>query len=54
MTDVKLWIIAILETILLLAKKSSGSFNKVIYKMYLEIIYLVCMYKKDLALNSLP
>ena len=31
---------------------SSGSFNNVIYKMGLEIIYLMYMYKKDLALND--
>ena len=32
---------------------SSGSFKKVIYKMSLEILYLIYMYKKDLALNNL-
>ena len=32
---------------------SSGSFKNVIYKMYLEIMYLICMYKKDLSLNNL-
>ena len=31
---------------------SSGSFKDVIYKMCLEIIYLVYMYKKDLVLNN--
>ena len=31
---------------------SSGSFKNVIYKMYLEIIYLIYMYQKDLALND--
>ena len=31
----------------------SGSFKNVIYKMCLEIIYLIYMYKKDLALNNL-
>ena len=30
-----------------------GSFKYVIYKICLEIIYLICMYKKDLALNDL-
>ena len=33
-------------------KMSSGSFN-VIYKMYLDIIYLLNMYKEGLALNDL-
>ena len=32
---------------------SSGLFKNVIYKMCLEIIYLMHMYKKDLALNNL-
>ena len=32
---------------------SSGSFKDVIYKMCLEIIYSIYMYKKDLALNNL-
>ena len=32
---------------------SSGSFKNAIYKMSLEIIYLIYMYKKDLALNDL-
>ena len=32
---------------------SSGLFKNVIYKMFLEIIYLIYMYKKDLALNNL-
>ena len=31
----------------------SGSFKNVIYKMYLEIIYLIYIYKEDLALNNL-
>ena len=31
----------------------SDSFKNVIYKMCLEIIYLLYMYKKDLALNEL-
>ena len=30
----------------------SGSFKNVIYKMCLEIIYLIYMYKEDLALNN--
>ena len=30
----------------------SGTFNNVIYKMCLEIKYLIYMYKKDLALNN--
>ena len=30
-----------------------GSFKNVFYKMSLEIIYLIYMYKKDLALNNL-
>ena len=34
-------------------KKSSGSFKNIIYKMCLEIIYLIHIYKKDLALNNL-
>ena len=34
-------------------KMSSGSFKTIIYKMCLEIIYLIYMYKKDLALNNL-
>ena len=32
---------------------SSGSVKDVSYKMCLEIIYLMYMYKKDLALNNL-
>ena len=32
---------------------SSGTFKNVIYKMSLEIINLIYMYKKDLALNNL-
>ena len=31
---------------------SSGSLKNVIYKMCLEIMYLIYMYKKDLALNN--
>ena len=31
----------------------SGSFKNVINKICLEIIYLIYMYKKDLALNNL-
>ena len=31
----------------------SGSFKNVIYKICLEIIYLIYMYKKELALNHL-
>ena len=34
-------------------KISSGSFNSVIYKIYLEIIYLIHMCQKDYALNNL-
>ena len=34
-------------------KMSSGSFKNVIYNKFLEIIYLIYMYKKDLALNDL-
>ena len=34
-------------------KISSGSFKNVIYKMCLEIIYVIYMYKKDLALKNL-
>ena len=33
--------------------KSLDSFKSVIYKMCLEIICLIYMYKKDLALNNL-
>ena len=32
---------------------NSGSFKNVIYKMCLQIIYLIYMYRKDLALNDL-
>ena len=32
---------------------SLDSLKNVIYKMCLEVIYLICMYKKDLALNNL-
>ena len=31
----------------------SGFFKNVFYKMYLEIVYLIYMYEKDLALNDL-
>ena len=34
-------------------KLTSGLFKIIIYKMCLEIIYLIFMYKKDLALNNL-
>ena len=34
-------------------KKSSCSIKNVMYKMCLQIIYLIYMYKDDLALNSL-
>ena len=34
-------------------KKSLGSFNNVIYELYLEIIYFIYMYKEYLALNNL-
>ena len=34
-------------------KMSSGSFKNVIFKMCLEIIYLIYMYKKDLTLINL-
>ena len=34
-------------------KMSSGSFKNVIYKMCLEIIYLIYMSKDDLPLNNL-
>ena len=34
-------------------KKSSHLFKNVIYKMCLEIIYLIYMYKQGLALNNL-
>ena len=45
--------IAILETIQLYAKKSSGSFENVIYKMCLQIIYKFNMYTQDSTLNNL-
>ena len=32
---------------------NSGSFKDVVYKMCLEIIYLIYIYEKDLALNNL-
>ena len=32
---------------------SSGSFKNLFHKICLEIIYLIYMYKKDLALNNL-
>ena len=31
---------------------SPGSFKNVFYKIYLKIIYLIYMYKQDLALNN--
>ena len=34
-------------------RMSSGPFKNVIYKTCLEIIYLIYIYKKDLALNNL-
>ena len=30
---------------------SSGLFKNVIHKIYLQIIYLICMYKKDLLIQ---
>ena len=41
---------AIVEMIQLCEKKNSGSFKKCVYKSY---IYLIYMYKLDLALNNL-
>ena len=32
---------------------SPGTFENVIYKMCLEIMYLIYVYKKDLAFNDL-
>ena len=32
---------------------SWGSFKNIVYKMSLEIIYLIYVYKKDLALNNI-
>ena len=32
---------------------SSGSFENIIYKMCLEVTYLIYMYKKDVELNNL-
>ena len=32
---------------------SSGSFKNVIYRMWVEIIYLIYMYKKDWAFDNL-
>ena len=32
---------------------SSDSFKNIIYKMCLEIIYIIYIYKEDLALNNL-
>ena len=34
-------------------KMNTGSFKNVINKMCLEILYLIYMYKEDLALNNL-
>ena len=31
----------------------SGSFKNIVYNTRLEIIYLIYMYKKDMALNNL-
>ena len=47
--------IVIFETIYLCARKISGSFNNVIYKMCFKIIYTfdIYMYKEDLALDNL-
>ena len=48
--------LTILETIQLGAKKNSGSFKYVIYKVCLQIIYIYIyggMYKEDLVLNNL-
>ena len=43
----------ILETIQLCVKgMSSGSFKKLIDKMFLQTIYLIHMYKQDLVLNN--
>ena len=33
-------------------KMSSGSLKNVMYKMCIEIIYIIYMYEKDLALNE--
>ena len=32
---------------------SSDSLKNIIYKMCLEIIYIICVYKKDWTLNNL-
>ena len=36
-----------------MCEKKMSLFKNVIYKMRLEIIYIIYMYKKDLALNNL-
>ena len=45
--------ITIFETIYLCAEKISGSFKNIVYKMCLQIIYLIYVYKENLALNNL-
>ena len=53
MTDVKLWLLYINTWNYLTVLKSSKSFKNVIYKMNLQIIYIIYMYKEDLSLNNL-
>ena len=55
MTDVKFWPLYSNTWNYLTVYKtmSSGSLKNVINKMCLQIIYLIFMYKEDLALNNL-
>ena len=36
-----------------LKNMSSGSFENVINKMFTHVLYLICMYREDLALNNI-
>ena len=55
MTDINLFVLnSYTQNQLTVCKKmSSSSFENFIYKMCLQIIYLIYMYKEDLSLNNL-
>ena len=54
MTDAKLLLLRKLDTIKLCTKKvNSVSFKNIINKICLQTVYLIYMYKEDLALDNL-
>ena len=54
MTNVELLLLhSNTQNCLTVKKISSGSFKNVMNKMCLQVIYLIYIYKEDLALNNL-